>query len=109
MMIVPRITAKSIEDFTQRVKNGDLELARTIIRTVLKNLKAKDTNFIVAEVEFEDDQESYELSCHSDEFILTLEKNLEILVEAEAYEECTKVAAAIKYLKNNNQSYDIQV
>lgn len=109
MMIVPRITAKSIEDFTQRVKHGDLELARTIIRTVLKNLKAKDTSFIIAEVEFEDGEDNCELSCHSDEFILTLEKNLEILVEAEAYEECTKVAAAIKYLKNNNQSYDIQV
>jgi len=108
-MIVPRITAKSIEDFTQRVKHGDLELARTIIRTVLKNLKAKDTSFIIAEVEFEDGEDNCELSCHSDEFILTLEKNLEILVEAEAYEECTKVAAAIKYLKNNNQSYDIQV
>ena len=38
-MIVPRITAKSIEDFTQRVKNGDLELARAIIRIILKNLK----------------------------------------------------------------------
>jgi len=108
-MIVPRITAKSIEDFTQRVKHGDLELARTIIRTVLKNLKAKNTSFIIAEVEFEDGEDNCELSCHSDEFILTLEKNLEILVEAEAYEECTKVAAAIKYLKNNNQSYDIQV
>ena len=108
-MIVPRITAKSIEDFTQRVKHGDLELARTIIRTVLKNLKAKDTSFIIAQVEFEDGEDNCELSCHSDEFILTLEKNLEILVEAEAYEECTKVAAAIKYLKNNNQSYDIQV
>ena len=108
-MIVPRITAKSIKDFTQRVKDGDLELARAIIRTVLKNLKAKDTSFIIAEVEFEDGEDNCELSCHSDEFILTLEKNLEILVEAEAYEECTKVAAAIKYLKNNNQSYDIQV
>jgi len=81
-MIVPRITAKSIEDFTQRVKHGDLELARTIIRTVLKNLKAKDTSFIIAEVEFEDGEDNCELSCHSDEFILTLEKNLEILVEA---------------------------
>lgn len=108
-MIVPRITAKSIQDFSQRIKNGDLELARAIIRTILKNLKAKDTSFIIAEVEFEDAGDSYELSCHSDEFILTLEKNLEVLVEAEAYEECTKVAAAIRYLKDSNQSYDVQV
>jgi len=108
-MIVPQITAKSKDDFIERVRSGDLELARAIIRTVIRNLNAKDQNFIVAEIAFEDDGESYELSCHSDEFILTLEKNLKVLIEAEAYEECTKVASALKYLKSNNQSYDVQI
>ena len=100
---------KSKQEFINQIKEGDLTLARMIIRTILRNLSSKNTRHTITEVEFEEDEESYELSCHSDEFILTLEKNLEILVEAEAYEECTKVAAAIKYLKNNNQSYDIQV
>ena len=54
-MIVPQITAKSKDDFIERVQNGDLELARAVIRTVIRNLNAKNQNFIVAEIAFEDE------------------------------------------------------
>ena len=99
---------KSKREFLDQVKEGDITLARMIIRTILHNLTSKNTRHIITQVEFEDNGESYELSCHSDEFILTLEKNLQVLIDAEAYEECSKVAMAIRYLKNN-KSYDIQI
>jgi len=99
---------KSKQEFINQIKEGDLTLARMIIRTILRNLSSKNTRHTITEVEFEEDEESYELSCHSDEFIVTLEKNLQVLIEAEAYEECYKVAMAIRYLKNN-KSYDIQI
>lgn len=109
-MIVPQIRVKSKDELYQRVQDGDLELTRLIIKTILKNLKERSVRLIVAEVLFEDSQESYELSCHSDEFIVTLEKNLKILVDAEAYEECSKIVSAIKYLKSYKEnSYDIQI
>jgi hypothetical protein len=109
-MIVPRIKVKSKDELYERVQNGDLELARVVIRGILKNLKADKLNLIVAEVIFEEDSESYELTCHSDEFIVTLEKNLKVLVDAEAYEECSKVVSAIKYLRDiKTRSYDIQI
>lgn len=104
-----QLKAKSKQDFYQQVKEGNLELARMIIRTILHNLTSKPGRFIITEIEFEEEGESYELSCHSDEFILTLEKNLKVLIEAEAYEECIKVVSALKYLKSKNQSYDVQI
>lgn len=103
------LKVKCKEDFIQQVRDGDLELARIVIRTVLQNLNSKPGRFNIAEIEFEDEGEIYELSCHSDEFILTLEKNLQLLIEAEAYEECIKVTSALRYLKSNNQSYDVQI
>ena len=100
---------KSKEDFLNQVREGDITLARMVIRTVLQNLTSKNTRHTITEIQFEEDGESYELSCHSDEFILTLEKNLQLLIEAEAYEECIKVTSALRYLKSKNQSYDVQI
>ena len=109
-MIVPRITVKSKDELFDRVQEGDIELARIIIRGILKNLKLDKGKLVVAEVIFQEDGESYELICHSDEFIVTLEKNLKVLIDAEAYEECSKVVTAIKFLKSNKgKSYDIQI
>ncbi len=92
----------------EEVKSGHLPLAKIITKTILSKLDSENIELVVAKVEFEDDKESYELSCHSNNFILTLEKNLQILINAEAYEECPEVVKAIKYLKNN-KSYDIQI
>ena len=50
-------------------------------------------------VEMEEEEEFYDLTCNPEEFIVTLEKNLEILVENEIYELCQEVVDAIKYLK----------
>jgi hypothetical protein len=93
------LKSKSKEAFVQEVKEGNLDLARLIVNSILNNLNLKNKNLVIAQVDFEEEDESFELSCHSDTFIVTLEKNLKVLVDAEAYEECSKVVEAIKYLK----------
>jgi hypothetical protein len=53
----------------------------------------------IISIEMEEEEEFYDLTCNPEEFIVTLEKNLEILVENEVYELCQEVVNAIKYLK----------
>lgn len=101
------LRVKSEADFYSRVKGGDLNLAIIIVDAILTNLDSKKKHNYIVTIELEEEEETYDLTCHSDEFLFTLEKNLQILAEGEMYEKCQEVVEAIKYLKN--KSYDVQV
>lgn len=90
---------KSEADFIEKVKQRDASLAAIICNAILANLDATKRNVYIISVEMEDEEEFYDLTCNPEEFIVTLEKNLEILVENEVYELCQEVVNAIKYLK----------
>ena len=90
---------KSEADFIEKVKQRDANLAAIICNAILANLDATKRNVYIISVEMEDEEEFYDLTCNPEEFIVTLEKNLKILVENEVYELCQEVVNAIKYLK----------
>lgn len=90
---------KSEADFIEKVKQRDAKLATTICNAILANLDTTKRNVYIISIEMEEEEEFYDLTCNPEEFIVTLEKNLEILVENEVYELCQKVVNAIKYLK----------
>jgi hypothetical protein len=90
---------RSEADFIERVKQGDVKLASIICNAIVANLDSTKRNVHIISVEMEDEEEFYDLTCNPEEFIVTLEKNLEILVENEVYELCQEVVNAIKYLK----------
>ena len=94
---------KSEADFMERVKQGDAKLASIICTAIIANLDCTKKHVHIISVEMEDEEEFYDLTCNPEEFIVTLEKNLEILVENEVYELCQEVVNAIKYLKKNKQ------
>jgi len=101
--------AKSEQDFVNRVRGGDITLARIIVDAIIHNLDSTKRHNYIVTVKLEDEEEYYDLTCHSEEFIVTLEKNLKVLVDAEAYEECSQVVEAIKYLKGKKgNSYVLQ-
>ena len=110
MIFLMRIyNAKSEADFIARVKGGDVTLAKIIVDAIIHNLDSTRRHNYIITVKLEDEEGYYDLTCHSEEFIVTLEKNLQILVDAEAYEECSKVVQAIKYLKEKKgSSYVLQ-
>ena len=90
---------KSEADFIEKVKQRDANLATIICRAIIANLDTTKRNVYIISVEMEEEEEFYDLTCNPEEFIVTLEKNLEILVENEVYELCQEVVDAIKYLK----------
>ena len=96
-MAVYRVDSQ--EDLTTRVKNRDISLCCLICDAILANLNTTRKNVYVVTIEVTDEQETYDLSCNSADFIVTLERNLEILIDNELYELCQKVSDGIKHLK----------
>lgn len=94
---------KSEADFIDKVKQRDAKLATIICNAILANLDTTKRNVYIISIEMEEEEEFYDLTCNPEEFIVTLEKNLEILVENEVYELCQEVVNAINYLKKNKQ------
>lgn len=103
-MAVYRVDSQ--EDLKTRVKNRDVNLACLICDAILANLNTTKKNVYVVTVEIIEEQETYDLSCNSADFIVTLEKNLEILIDNELYELCQKVVDGIKHLKQKTNSYE---
>ena len=97
---------KSEADFIQRVKDGDAKLASMICNAILTNLDSTKKHVYIVSVEMEEEEEFYDLTCNPEEFIVTLEKNLQVLVDNELYESCQEVVEAIKYLKQKQNSYE---
>lgn len=97
---------KSEADFMERVKQGDAKLASIICNAIIANLDSTRRHVHIVSVEMEDEEEFYDLTCNPEEFIVTLEKNLKVLVNNELYELCQEVVKAIKYLKQKENSYE---
>ncbi len=97
---------KSEADFMERVKQGDAKLASIICNAIIANLDSIKKHVHIVSVEMEDEEEFYDLTCNPEEFIVTLEKNLKVLVDNELYEQCREVVEAIKYLKQKEISYE---
>jgi hypothetical protein len=97
---------KSEADFIQKVKDGDVKLASMICNAILTNLDSTKKYVYIVSVEMEEEEEFYDLTCNPEEFIVTLEKNLQVLVDNELYESCQEVVEAIKYLKQKQNSYE---
>jgi uncharacterized protein YegP (UPF0339 family) len=97
---------KSEADFIEKVNQRDAKLASIICNAILANLDNTKKNVYIVSVEMEEEQEFYDLTCNPEEFIVTLEKNLQILVENELYESCQEVVNAIEYLKQKQNSYE---
>jgi hypothetical protein len=97
---------KSEADFIQKVQDGDVKLASMICNAILTNLDSTKKYVYIVSVEMEEEEEFYDLTCNPEEFIVTLEKNLQVLVDNELYESCQEVVEAIKYLKQKQNSYE---
>jgi hypothetical protein len=97
---------RSEAEFMERVKQGDAKLASIICNAITANLDSTKKHVYIVSVEMEDEEEFYDLTCNPEEFIVTLEKNLKVLVDNELYEQCREVVEAIKHLKQKEISYE---
>jgi len=99
---VKQIKVGTYEDFLAMAKNKDFMISKTIVETILDNLKTRKKNIPVFEVQVDDEDNTYTLSMTRDEFQGILEKNLIHFEHEEEYEGCQKIIEAINYLKTKN-------
>ena len=93
------IAVNSVEEFEQMIKDKDLSISKAITQGILENLVGKRKNIHVLEVFIKDEDTTVDITCHRDDFIETLEENLQTHVYHEDYEACSGIQKAIKYLK----------
>ena len=87
------------EDFLDLMSEGYEELSIQIVETILQNIDAKDGEFQIAKITFDESDNIFEICVEPKDYIITLEQNLWVFEELEDYEKCAKIRDAIKYLE----------
>jgi hypothetical protein len=90
------------DDFLDKARNKDIEIAKAIVDVILENLETKKRHIHVFEIEVEEEGSTYDLTIDRNNFVDALEKNLSHYEKEELYEECVSIVNAIKFLKNKN-------
>jgi len=93
------IVVNSTEEFEQRIKNKDLSISKGIVEGILQNLTTKRKNIHVLEIHLLEEDTIVDITVNRDDFITTLETNLETHVYHEDYEACAGIKKAIEFLK----------
>jgi hypothetical protein len=95
------VTVKNSEELMLLMDKGDYEISKSLVENILINLKTKKKRIHVISVFCEEDNEIYDLTLERNNFLDTLEKNLEMFERHENYEGCAKILEAISQLKSS--------
>tara|TARA_B100000768_G_C10998490_1_gene256922 strand:- start:21 stop:320 length:300 start_codon:yes stop_codon:yes gene_type:complete len=93
------IEVNNTKEFEQMIIDKNLSISKGIVEGILKNLIGKRKNIHVLEIYIKDEDSTVDVTCHRDDFIDTLEENLQTHIYHEDYEACSGIQKAIKYLK----------
>ena len=97
--MVKTVNVDNVEEFEQRIKDKDLIISKLIVGSILQNLIGEKKHIHVLEVYIKEDDSIVDVTCHRDDFITTLEENLQTHIYHEDYESCSGIKMAIEYLK----------
>lgn len=98
--MVKEFNFKSREEFDEFIARKDKELSIAIIDGISKNFDSKKRHIHVVSISIDDEDQIYDLTVEKDQFLDTLEQNLDTLVQHELYEKCSEVKELIDKLKN---------
>lgn len=94
-----KIEVETYQEFEDLIYNKDLNISKAIVDKILNNLKTKKRFIPVLEINISDENKIMDLTVDREDFIDTLEKNLEIHIFHEEYEKCVAIKNAIDSLK----------
>ena len=89
--MVYSVNVKTREEFEEIIYGKDLNISKSIVDNILKNLNTTKRHVHVLEIIIEDEDKVIDLTIDRKDFIDTLEKNLEIHVYHEEYERCVEL------------------
>lgn len=93
------VTIQNLEELEYLVSNKDLNLSNSIIDSILDNLEIKEEKIHFMDLVVKDEGVIYSLDILKENFIDTLERNLEIQQYHEQFEKCIEIQQAIIKLK----------
>jgi hypothetical protein len=96
---MPHLRYKNNEEFEKKHNSGDIELSKVIVGAILNNLNTRKKHVYIFTIELIEEEEVYDLTCSPEDFLLNLQKNLEIYIKHEEYEGCRDIQNAINHLK----------
>ncbi len=94
------ITVNTQEDFESLMQDNNFDISSAIVKSILKNLKGRKKHVHILEINVLEEQTVYDITIDRTDMLQSLEKNLKIQEENEAYETCGEIVKAIKYLKD---------
>jgi len=92
------IFLKDEEELESRIKSKDKNISVEIVKIILDNLDTKKRFINILEIHLENSGLIIDITADRENFVYTLEKNLDTLVFHEEYEICSQVKNAIEYL-----------
>lgn len=94
------ITVQTQEDFEALMQSNNFEISSAIVKSILTNLKGRKRHVHILEINVLEEQTVYDITIDRGDMLESLEKNLKIHEENEAYEVCSEIVKAIEYLKS---------
>lgn len=95
---------ESTEEFQEMIDNKDFRIAEAVVEGILANLTGKKKHVHLLSILIESENSIFDITCERKHFAETLEENLPHYVREERYEDCQRIADAIKELKGNDIS-----
>tara|TARA_B110000196_G_C20674999_1_gene443712 strand:- start:57 stop:356 length:300 start_codon:yes stop_codon:yes gene_type:complete len=93
------ITVKNSDEFEELMMGQDLDTSKSLVETILKNLKGKRRHIHALSVNVLEDSSIYDITIDRNDFTSVLNKNLPALEKHEEYEMCAEIIKALNYLK----------
>ena len=93
------ITVKNSGEFEELMMGQDLDTSKSLVETILKNLKGKRRHIHALSVNVLEDSSIYNITIDRKDFTSVLQKNLSALEKHEEYEMCAEVVKALNYLE----------
>ena len=94
------ITVNTQEEFEELMKENNFEISSAIVNTILDNLKGKKKHVHILEINVIEEQTIFDITIDRKDMLESLEKNLKIHEDNEAYEKCSEILNDIEYLNS---------
>ena len=98
-MRMEEFVVNNSEEFENMVEAGDINIAKALVETVLKNLKGRKRHIPAMSVFLQEEQLILDVTVDRNDFIYVLENNLPKYEAHELYEKCAEIVNALKFLK----------
>ena len=95
------VTVKNSEELASLMDEGSYEISKSMVSNIIENLNTKKKRIHVISIYCEEDNSVYDLTLERNNFLDTLEKNLETFERHEDYEGCAEIQKAISQLKSS--------